>query len=993
MDKALETVRQLVKDFRGNEAYYLSPKYAESETRQDFIDKFFTALGWDVAHNVQKDPYAQEVKIENRVETGGSQRKADYAFHIAPHFHDVKFFVEAKKPSRDLLNADYYHQTIRYGWNAGTPIAVLTDFAELHIIDCRYKPDIATALDKRLKIFRYEDYTDAEKFAEIFYLIGRDAVANGSLEKYAAELPKPRGKAKQRGLFKSGYQPVDEAFLEELDGFRETLAKAFKKANQDLEGEELTEAVQRTIDRLVFIRFLEDKGIEEPEIINFGSQTTPFPVNRDHPSSERMGRNIVSEPIQEWGRDVSPLPSVKASMQKSAWSGFLALCKRLEPKYNGLVFKPHQVLEGEDFHPPDDDQFADICRKLADPSSPYDFNQIPISILGSIYERFLGKVVHATAKRVSIEEKPEVRKAGGVYYTPQYIVRYIVNETVGKLIQDKTPKEISTMAFADIACGSGSFLIEVYSRLLLYHVQWYAAHPDQIKDGDTYEQDGKLYLTLKKKKDILLNNVYGVDIDSQATEVTQLSLYLKILEDVSLRDAHQYGMFKETILPDLRQNIISGNSLIGRDILDGNLFDEDAEHTLKPMDFRDAFREIMERGGFDAVVGNPPYGGLLTDEQTDYLVQHYRMINKFPDTYCAFVVRACTLAKREAGISFIVPNTFCDLESCDEFRSWLLREVTLQEIWQTGWVFKEAVVDTIVFRIINAPAPADAEIEIILDLSKYIRTASSFLNNLLCKIDYRNSEEGMALVKKITARALPLGTFCTVKAGVKMYEKGKGSPPQSAKLIESRPFSSVGQCPPGWRLLLRGENIVRYDIHPSGEYVNYGVWLAAPRSPELFVGPKVLMRRTDDKLRACIDIAEAVCVNSCHVIKLNEPSSISSYQFLLGLINSRLLQYIFELQNPQMIGKVFAEIKVIYVERLPIRPINFNDTADKARHDAIVKLVETMLATKERLAAVRTDAEATRLESLCDALDRQIDQAVYELYGLTEEDIEIVEGN
>jgi hypothetical protein len=153
------------------------------------------------------------------------------------------------------------------------------------------------------------------------------------------------------------------------------------------------------------------------------------------------------------------------------------------------------------------------------------------------------------------------------------------------------------------------------------------------------------------------------------------------------------------------------------------------------------------------------------------------------------------------------------------------------------------------------------------------------------------------------------------------------------------------------------------------------------------------MRRTDDKLRACIDIAEAVCVNSCHVIKLNEPSSISSYQFLLGLINSRLLQYIFELQNPQMIGKVFAEIKVIYVERLPIRPINFNDTADKARHDAIVKLVETMLATKERLAAVRTDAEATRLESLCDALDRQIDQAVYELYGLTEEDIEIVEGN
>ena len=284
MQKAFETIKQLVADFKAQESAYLSPSYQESQIRKDFIDKFFTALGWDVTHTIQKNPYQQEVHNENKVHMAGSQRRADYAFFLTPNFRDPKFFVEAKKPSRNIANPDDYYQTIRYGWNANTPIAILTDFEEFHILDCRYKPNIKDVMSQKIEYLHYSDYANEEKFSRIYWLFSREAVANGSLEKRVAELPRLKGKT-----VRGGYQAVDEAFLEELDEYREILAKAFKKSNPDLQSEELTEAVQRTIDRLVFIRFLEDKQIEEPEIISLRSK-------------------------------------------KSAWNGFLALGRQLDPK-------------------------------------------------------------------------------------------------------------------------------------------------------------------------------------------------------------------------------------------------------------------------------------------------------------------------------------------------------------------------------------------------------------------------------------------------------------------------------------------------------------------------------------------------------------------------------------------------------------------------------------------------------------------------------------
>jgi adenine-specific DNA-methyltransferase len=453
-ENAFNTVCELVKDFKENENIYLSPKYNESQARKDFIDKFFIALGWDVNHTVQKNPNKQEVVIEQTLD---NQSRPDYTFSIEPNFSEAKFYVEAKKPSHDLLNTDYYIQAINYARYSNTPITVLTDFEEFHILDSRYKPNINTVLkDQNHLVFKYNDYSDRDKFAKIYYLFSRDEVSNNSIKFYVDKLAANDKKRKKSGYIKGELLSIDEEFLQYLDNIRVRLAKAFKKADASLSSEELTEATQRTIDRLVFIRFLEDKSIEPEDFVS------------------------------------------KLGTSNKAWSDFINICRKLDAKYNGIVFKEH-FIDGQNFGGPELIEFKNVCFEFSRKNSQsFNYNLIPIHILGSIYERFLGKVVNATAQRVKVEEKPEVRKAGGVYYTPKYIVDYIVKNTVGKLIENKSPSEISKLRFADIACGSGSFLIGVFETLLDYHNNYYWNNQEEAKKDKCIFKDGVPFLSIKQ---------------------------------------------------------------------------------------------------------------------------------------------------------------------------------------------------------------------------------------------------------------------------------------------------------------------------------------------------------------------------------------------------------------------------------------------------------------------------------------------------------------
>ncbi len=229
-EDAFSEVSKLAARFQKNEQEFLSAKYQEAEVRQDFLDKFFVALGWDVYHHEHSNPYEREVKIEKSVMVQGRGKRADYAFYTAPNFSQARFMAEAKKPSRQLENAQDCFQAIRYGWNSNTPISVLTDFEQFLILDSRYKPTVETSTNRILKKFHYTEFADEEKFREIYFLFSREAVGNNALETYAQTLKKSRGAAAK--LFQTAQiQPVGDTFLTELDEHREELARAFKRRN------------------------------------------------------------------------------------------------------------------------------------------------------------------------------------------------------------------------------------------------------------------------------------------------------------------------------------------------------------------------------------------------------------------------------------------------------------------------------------------------------------------------------------------------------------------------------------------------------------------------------------------------------------------------------------------------------------------------------------------------------------------------------------------
>ena len=655
-EEAWKQVQSLVEKFKSGQSHYLSSAYQEAEVRKDFIDKLFKALGWDVDHENQHDPYRQEVKIEK-----GDQKtkgRADYAFALAPFYRRTRFLVEAKRPQIDIAIPDNCFQVVRYSWPKGLPVSVLTDFHTLHVIDSRFRPNIKSITSRIAKSWHYTDYLDRYKFSELYWLLSREAVSNESLTNYAEnQLPPPEVASKQYALFAGETREFDDDFLQKLDEWRKALANSFKKSRASLDGEQLTECVQRTLDRLVFIRFLEDKLIEPEHII------------------ERYG-----------------------SGKTTHWHDFVISCKRLDQIYNGIVFKHHAVLDDKSFEP-DGTTFSDICDEISDQHSPYNFDSIPIEILGRIYERFLGKVVLAHKKTVEVIDKPDVRKAGGVYYTPDYIVAYMVENSLGAHILDKKPDEILKLRIIDTACGSGSFLIGAFTFILQSLLVYFSKHPHSAKKGILSSYNGENRLSLKYKREILINCIYGVDIDPQAVEVAQLSLYLKLLEDETTFSANQQLEMGAALLPSLSTNIVCGNSLVSPTDQIDDLFSADVLHHVKPLNFEKTFKHVFTNGGFDLVIGNPPYIKEYTNRDAFNHVRDSKYYQGKMDIWYLFACKAIDLLRPGSGmLAFIATNNWTTNFGAKKLRNYIASDALIIQFidFNNFMVFRDASIQTMI---------------------------------------------------------------------------------------------------------------------------------------------------------------------------------------------------------------------------------------------------------------------------------------------------------
>jgi hypothetical protein len=1026
----------LVKRFEDNYASYKSTNYEEKQLQIDFVNVFFASLGWDIANERGWAENVKEVILEDRVRFGEATKKPDYCFRIGG---TSAFYVETKQPSVNIHDDPKPAFQLRnYGWHGKLPVCILTDFDELAVYDCRVQPLLNDGPAVARTLFMgFRDYES--RWDEIAALFNRDAVARGALDKYAAESGKRRGTTS-----------VDEVFLKDIEHWRSELARVIALRNPTLTQQEMNFAVQATIDRIVFLRICEDRGIEPHQrlatILN-GDKTYPR---------------------------------------------LCELFQRADERYNSGLF--HFKVEKDRPESPDeftlslkidDGVLKEIVGSLYAPRSPYDFSIFPADILGQVYERFLGKVIRLTAgHQAKVEEKPDVPKALGAYYTPTYIVQYIVKSTVDKLLVGKTPQQASHLRILDPACGSGSFLIVAYQHILDWHLAYYLSHdPESWAKGKAprvrqviWADDGHRSdlpatpvwrLTTDERKRILLNNIQGVDIDAQAVEVTKLSLLLKVLEGESQESiSQQYELFHQRALPDLSRNIKCGNSLIGSDFhqqpLLPHLTDEDKDR-INVFDWRgkDGFPEIMNDGGFDAVIGNPPYlriQGLQEyyGHHIPYLIDHYQSAVKRFDFYLLFAEKGFDLLRQGGCLGFICPHKFLNSAFGSGLRRFLVQNSAIDTFISFGQnlVFGRASVYTGIlvlkkggdgsFRYHEIPDVAATELPARLnslqpnDFATFALAdlgpapwalTSSAGKTVLSRMQrpdtlgqtFRSIFQGVVtgsddiyfldnptltegpLVQVFSPR---LGANIEIETGIlKPMLKGEDlsrySPPESKRLC-IYPYKRVGD-----NTVIMEEQELSSAYPRAYEYLstyraelrqlrikfktNPQYWYSCHRGRSMELFEQVRIITPEISLGCNMTIDRGGLYHNTKVYSLLPPSdSTEQFHYWLGVLNSKLMWWFLKNTGYVLRGGYFT-FKTKYLEPFPLRRIDFSVLTDRALHDKVATLVERILELHKRLTTTRTPQEKTALDRQIEATDAEIDRLVYELYALREEEIRIVE--
>ena len=988
-EQGREEVAKLCEYFGKNQAAFRASGVKEAHVRQSLIDPFFEALGWDVRNAAMVAPQYREVVPEDSLDVEGRQRAPDYTFRVGPL---PKFYAEAKKCGVNIgEDPASAFQLRRYGWSAKVAVSLLTSFEEFSEYDCTVRPRPSDkAATRCLRRIRFEEYPD--RWRDLWDVFSREAVWDGRFDKYAAD---------KRG--KRGTSEVDEEFLKEIEGWRESLARNIALRNGDLSSDDLNAAVQLTIDRIVFLRMAEDRGLE------------PY---------EQLLRLCERPDIYErFMRDV---------------------CRKADAKYNSGLFHFQEepgISETPDRITPklavDDRTFKPILQGLYFAhGSPYHFGVLPLEILGTVYERFLGKVIRLTAgHQAKIEEKPEVRKAGGVYYTPAYVVDYIVRHTVGRQIEGRSPAQLAgsrdkgqPFRVLDMACGSGSFLLGAYQCLLDHCLKWYIDHKPKSHQKAIYKdpRKGHWRLTIEEKKRILTSHVFGVDIDPQAVEVSKLSLLLKVLEGETDQTL-QLGLlpFSDRALPNLADNIRCGNSLIGPDYFAARLPPDPVEiRRVKPFDWAQAFPDALSAGGFDCVIGNPPWGANLDAGELEYLrAKHSRVVARMIDSYIYFTDKAIRLAKENCPVGYIVPSTLLNQVDTRPLRDILLERGLTVLVNVGQGVFGKKVLNT-------SSIIVSRKRESSLTLGDLSSVAIDAKPGVLMSVGRRNYSRWQEIV-----RADPHRTFFTrdldetalldrlrrqchsLASAIRgTIQRGVSPDIAAAHVLPNREAKRLRLEADLLRPSLSGGQIKRYRPWESDQVVIYTTrhtpidkyprclahlarfkadntckeveqnkhpWWALhrPREPAIFSAPKLIGLTTHKSIELVFDESAGLFVTDAMYVFAPRPEIAP--KALMAVMQSKLFRFLYRVANMGE-ARVIPQIKASKLLTLPI--------PDLSSDGRLLALSDRMLELNKHLAAGETVAEKDLVQRQIDETDAEIDRLVYDLYGLTADEINLVEG-
>ena len=867
-----------------------------------------------------------------------SKGRADYAFRIGGV---IKFFVEAKSVKEDLNDPKFAQQTIEYGWNKGITWAALTDFEGLKVFNCEWNEK--NIWRNVLFDLNYKQYLD--EFDKL-WLFNRDAVKSDELGKYADKIGKRIPKRK-----------ISDYLLSEFIDWRTNLLSNLKKDYPNYSEVERDEIVQTFLDRIIFIRSCEDRGYEERLLDG---------ALRQYVNENRNLNKLLKEIFEYYNKN-----------------------------YDSKIFEPMEI----DKILFSDHTLKSIIKKVyktEDGNISYDFSLIDADILGNLYEQYLSHI-----SKKSEEKNKAKKKSQGIYYTPTYIVDYIVRNTVGELLKTKKV-DINKIRILDPACGSGSFLIKAFDIIKEYH---------KTKDKN-YEQmrlDVDVGLPYSMKESILKNNIFGVDLDKQAVEIAQLNLLLKIAE-------------KGHKLPVLRKNIQNGNSLIDDSLIAGDT----------AFKWEERFKEITkEEGGFDVIIGNPPY--VRQEEFSEikpYLQKNYEVYRGMADLFVYFFEREINLLKEGGYFGMIVSNKWLRAGYGAGLRKFLSK-FWIEQFIDFGdlKVFPDATIYPciIIIKKINKPNPKIQVCKMdtlsFTSLDEYIKKNQFLVNqNELDEKEWNiQSAKANQLLKKITSSGTELesylgsninrGILTGLNTAFVVDEKTKNE-------LVSEDSKSTEIIKP----LLSGSEIKRYNISSKSKYLiftrrgieinkypaikKYLQKFEAELTPKISPSQKKGRKPGDYKWYEIQDVIAYHKEFEKHKIVwgnlatkasfafddtgsyVNAPGCIlpTNSKYVLGIINSKLISYFLKSICAERQGG-FIEQKPVYVSKIPIRVI------PDAQQQSLVKFVDKMIFLNKSLSKLgdKKTEERIKIEEEIKKTDAEIDELVYKLYGITAEEKRIIE--
>ena len=683
---------------------------------------------------------------------------------------------------------------------------------------------------------------------------------------------------------------------------------------------------QKLIDRFLFIFFAEDRDLLPP--------------------------NSTIQILDKWKADIDfgderPLYNLFKQYFHFLDEGRKGTTSRAEIyAYNGGLFKPDAIIDSLEI---DDDLLYKHTYKLA----KYDFSsQVDVNILGHIFENSLNEIesVNAEIEGGEFDKQKSKRKKDGVFYTPKYITKYIVENTVGKLCQEKkdqlgfkeeayfeikkgthqnTKKQLLEVldnyrawllqiTICDPACGSGAFLNQALDFLIKEH-----RYIDELK---AKVLGGGLILS-DIENTILENNIYGVDLNEESVEIAKLSLWLRTAQP-------------RRKLNDLSNNIKCGNSLIDSKTVAGD----------KAFNWQQEFPQIFDKGGFDVIIGNPPYVARSLDDGTKkFINKNFQTAQYQIDLYVSFMEKGTEILTNNGAISYIVPNSWLKNLKMSDCRKYVLNNLHFTVIIPNlDNVFPDASVDTLVYVAQKNPT-ANGKIDIVevaekQTFLKHEIKQNRFLNNEGYIFDVEISESILPIIQKVRSEVISVGEIMDVTRGVNPYDKYTG---QSAEVIKNRAYHANYKKDESFVPELKGKHVSTYNYNWDKEhYISYGEWLAAPRQEKYFKGPRIVFREILGKTLVSTLIREQFIIDrSLYIARIDdETQSKFIIEYIISILNSKLMSFYFRYSNNEF-DTLFPKIRVAEFKKLPIKIARL-----EVQHKSKI-LVDDLLSAKSNLIA------------------------------------------